>query len=186
MNAFEEGRQLGRQVVLGFFGAVGQLFGPVGDDELERLRRAGETVVPGQLAFDLYQTHGLPVDTLEELAQEEGLVLDREGFERALERERRRGQESWKGDLKARFRPEYEDLVERGITTEFIGYDHLEGEGKVVALGDGKLLDNGERAEFQVKKGDRIIFASFGGTEVTVDGEEYLLMSEDDILAIVD
>ena len=59
-------------------------------------------------------------------------------------------------------------------------------EGKVVALGDGKLLDNGERAEFQVKKGDHIIFTSFGGSEVTVDGEEYLLMTEDDILAIVE
>ena len=59
-------------------------------------------------------------------------------------------------------------------------------EGKVIALGDGKILDSGERAEFQVKKGDRIIFSSYAGTEVTVDGEEYLLMSEDDILAVVE
>lgn len=58
--------------------------------------------------------------------------------------------------------------------------------GRVVALGDGKLLDDGERAKFQVKKNDHILFTSFGGTEVTVDGEEYLLMSEDDILAVVD
>jgi len=59
-------------------------------------------------------------------------------------------------------------------------------EGKVIALGDGKLLDDGSRADFQVKVGDVVLFTSYGGTEVTVDGEEYLLMSEDDVLAIVD
>lgn len=57
-------------------------------------------------------------------------------------------------------------------------------EGKVIALGDGKLLDDGSRAKFQVKKGDRILFTSFAGTEITVDGEEYLIMSEDDVLAV--
>lgn len=59
-------------------------------------------------------------------------------------------------------------------------------EGKVIALGDGKLLKNGERAKFQVKKGDRVLFTSYGGTEVKIDGEEYLLMSEEDILAVID
>lgn len=59
-------------------------------------------------------------------------------------------------------------------------------EGKVIALGDGKTLDSGEKQEFQVKEGDHIIFASYAGTEVEMDGEEYLVMSEDDILAIVE
>jgi chaperonin GroES len=58
-------------------------------------------------------------------------------------------------------------------------------EGKVVAVGDGKVLDSGERAKPQVKKGNRVIFSSYAGTEVTVDGDELLIMSEDDILAIV-
>lgn len=58
-------------------------------------------------------------------------------------------------------------------------------EGKVVAVGEGKLLDNGNRAAFQVEKGNRIIFSSYAGTEVTVDGKEYLVMSEEDVLAIV-
>lgn len=59
-------------------------------------------------------------------------------------------------------------------------------EGKIIALGDGKLLKNGDRAKFQVKKGERVLFSSYGGTEVKVDGEEYLLMSEDDILAVIE
>ena len=57
--------------------------------------------------------------------------------------------------------------------------------GKVVRLGDGKLLDNGTRAPFQVKEGDLVLFTSYGGTEVKVDGQEYLLMDETDILAIL-
>lgn len=59
-------------------------------------------------------------------------------------------------------------------------------EGKVIAIGDGKLLKSGERAKFQVKKGERVLFSSYGGTEVKIDGEEYLLMSEEDILAIIE
>ena len=59
-------------------------------------------------------------------------------------------------------------------------------EGVVVALGTGKLLDSGERASFQVKENDRVIFSSYAGTEVKVSGEEYLIMEEQDVLAIVE
>lgn len=59
-------------------------------------------------------------------------------------------------------------------------------QGKILSLGDGKLLDSGKRAKFQVKEGDRVLFTSYGGQEVNVDGEEYLIMTEEDILAVVD
>ena len=59
-------------------------------------------------------------------------------------------------------------------------------EGKIIALGDGKILKSGERAKFQVKKGDRVLFSSYGGTEVKIDSEDYLLMTEDDILAVIE
>jgi chaperonin GroES len=59
-------------------------------------------------------------------------------------------------------------------------------QGKVLALGDGKLLESGKRAAFQVKEGDRVLFTSYAGNEVNLDGEEYLIMTEDDILAVVD
>ncbi len=59
-------------------------------------------------------------------------------------------------------------------------------QGKVLSIGDGKLLENGTRAAFQVKEGDRVLFTSYAGNEVNIDGEDYLIMSEDDILAVVD
>lgn len=59
-------------------------------------------------------------------------------------------------------------------------------EGRVISLGEGKLLKDGARAKFQVNKKDRILFSSYAGTEVKVGGDEYLIMSEDDVLAIVE
>lgn len=58
-------------------------------------------------------------------------------------------------------------------------------EGRVIAIGDGKVLDNGERSTFSVKVGDRILFTSYAGTEIKYEGEEYLVMHEGDILGII-
>ena len=59
-------------------------------------------------------------------------------------------------------------------------------EGKVIAVGSGKVLENGKKAPLQVKEGDRILFGKYSGTEVKIDGEEHLIMREDDIIAIVE
>ena len=58
-------------------------------------------------------------------------------------------------------------------------------EGKVVALGTGKIEDNGKKVEFTVKKGDTVLISKYGGTEIKIDGETYLIMREDDILGII-
>ncbi|HEY2911506.1 MAG TPA: co-chaperone GroES [Gemmataceae bacterium] len=59
-------------------------------------------------------------------------------------------------------------------------------QGKIISVGEGKLLDDGKRAAFQVKIGDRVLFSSYSGNEVTVDGKEFLIMTEEDVLAVVD
>lgn len=59
-------------------------------------------------------------------------------------------------------------------------------EGKVVSVGEGKLLKDGTRSAFQVKKNDHIIFSSYAGTEIKLEGQEYLIMSEDDVLAVIE
>jgi chaperonin GroES len=58
-------------------------------------------------------------------------------------------------------------------------------QGKVLSTGEGKVLDNGKRQPFQVKVGDKVLFTSYAGSEIKVDGKEYLVMSEEDILAVV-
>ncbi len=59
-------------------------------------------------------------------------------------------------------------------------------EGRVVAVGSGKLTDNGQRIPLTVKPGDRVLFGKYAGTEIKIEGEEHLMMREDDILAIVE
>jgi chaperonin GroES len=59
-------------------------------------------------------------------------------------------------------------------------------EGKIIAIGDGRTLDNGEKSKFSVKKGDRVLFTSYAGTEVKVSGNEYLIMREEDILGVIE
>ena len=59
-------------------------------------------------------------------------------------------------------------------------------EGKITAVGDGKTLENGEKQALVVKVGDRVLFGKYAGTEITIDGEEQLIMREDDIIAIVE
>ena len=59
-------------------------------------------------------------------------------------------------------------------------------EGEVVAVGQGKLDDDGNRIALEVKVGDRILFGKYSGTEVKIEGEEYLIMREDDVLGIIE
>ena len=59
-------------------------------------------------------------------------------------------------------------------------------EGEVLAVGNGKLLDNGQRIAIDLKSGDRILFGKYAGTEINLDGEEYLILREDDVLGVVE
>jgi chaperonin GroES len=59
-------------------------------------------------------------------------------------------------------------------------------EGKVIAVGRGKVMDDGKLRELDVKKGDRILFGKYAGTEIKLDGEEHLILREDDILGVLE
>ena len=59
-------------------------------------------------------------------------------------------------------------------------------EGKVVAVGNGKVGEDGKRVALEIKKGDRILFGKYSGTEVKISGEDYLILREDDVLGIIE
>ena len=59
-------------------------------------------------------------------------------------------------------------------------------EGKVIAVGEGRVSEDGKKIPLEIKKGDRILFGKYSGTEVKIDGEEYLIMREDDVLGIIE
>ena len=59
-------------------------------------------------------------------------------------------------------------------------------EGEVIAVGNGKLLDNGTRIEIDIKAGDKVLFGKYAGTEIKLVGEEYLILREDDVLGVIE
>ena len=59
-------------------------------------------------------------------------------------------------------------------------------EGEIIAVGAGKILENGKKQPLEVKKGDKVLFGKYAGTDITVEGEEHLIMREDDIIAVIE
>jgi alanyl-tRNA synthetase len=99
----------------------------------DSIKSVEDSLIPGSVAFKLYDTYGLALDEQEEMARERGLMIDREGFEKEMEGQRERARASWKGAEKGAVVPAYQKLVERG-RTKFLGYNGLEADSRVVAL----------------------------------------------------
>jgi alanyl-tRNA synthetase len=99
----------------------------------DAVKSLSDSVLPGAVAFKLYDTYGLALDEQEDMARERGLVIDRAGFEREMEEQRRRARASWKGAEKGAVAPAYQALLEKG-RTRFVGYEHLESHARVIGL----------------------------------------------------
>ncbi len=155
----------------------------LGMDKFEELLRdieeRKENVIPGDEIFKLYDTFGFPVDFAEEIARSRGIKIDRNGFERSMEKQKRRARNAWKGYEEAEERRKYEAIPH----TEFIGYDEEEGEGKVLALfkGEEKVtsLKKGEAGEIIL---DRTPFYGEAGGQVGDKG----FMKNDGLEVIVE
>ncbi len=103
-------------------------------EEKERLRSQGLRIVPGEVVFRLYDTYGFPLDLTEDVAGEDGFGIDTEGFEQAMEGQRRRARAAWAGSGEEQVPEVYRRLVARGVTTEFVGYQGLSCASEVTCL----------------------------------------------------
>ena len=104
------------------------------DEEINELKATGSDTISGELAFKLYDTYGLPVDIVEDVARDEGLRVDMAGYESAMSRQRRLSQESWKGSGEEEIPEAYRSLLGRGLATRFLGYETLVSKAKVIAM----------------------------------------------------
>ena len=89
------------------------------------------------------------------------------------------------GDKVVVKRMEAEEITAGGIVLPDSAQEKP-AQGRVLSVGDGRPLKNGKRTKLQVREGDRVLFSSYAGTDVTVDDEELLVMSEEDILAVLE
>jgi alanyl-tRNA synthetase len=108
-------------------------------ESLDELKEKGGDSIPGTLAFKLYDTYGLSVDIVEDVAREEGLKIDMAGYKQAMSLQRSRSQESWKGSGEEEIPEAYRKLSAEGLATRFLGYETLSSPSKAMAiLKDGK------------------------------------------------
>jgi alanyl-tRNA synthetase len=125
-------------------------------DEIDKLRANNEVVISGDLAFKLYDTYGLSIDIVEDVARDEGLKIDRAGYETAMGRQKTQSQESWKGSGEEAIPEAYRGLGARGVTTEFIGYETLKSMSEVVSIikegQEVKSAHEGEKIEVILDK----------------------------------
>jgi alanyl-tRNA synthetase len=107
------------------------------NEEVARLRAAGAAVLPGDVAFRLYDTYGFPLDLTADIVRAEGITIDEAGFESCMEEQRRKAREHWKGSGEEAIAGIYRQLAADGLRTEFTGYRELKGQGEILAV----LLD---------------------------------------------
>ncbi len=118
-------------------------------EEVEAVKRAGGKVVPGDAVFKLYDTFGFPTDLTADIVKKDGLALDMDGFEKAMEAQREKARESWKGSGQEAISEVYHRLSVQGIVTEFVGYEGVtQGTSEVLVL-----LKNGRPIE-EIAAGD--------------------------------
>ena len=104
------------------------------EEEIQRLQEKGERVIPGDVVFKLYDTYGLAVDLVEDVARDENLVVDLAGYKESMGKQRLLSQNSWRGSGEAAVPETFRNLLSRGLASRFSGYESLETESKIVSL----------------------------------------------------
>ncbi|MCK9233160.1 MAG: alanine--tRNA ligase, partial [Syntrophales bacterium] len=104
-------------------------------EEVARLQAGGQGVLGGEIVFKLYDTFGFPTDLTADIVRKEGIRLDMDGFERAMEAQREKARESWKGSGEEAVAEAYQQLSVAGVATTFVGYEgRTEADSRVTAL----------------------------------------------------
>ncbi len=106
-------------------------------EELEELQKKREKILPGEVAFRLYDTYGFPLDLTTEILQDEGMTFDEAGFRAQMEEQRQKSKQAWQGLGEGKTKEIYRRLANEGVKTTFTGYEEMETETKIVKLFKG-------------------------------------------------
>ncbi len=110
-------------------------------DHLDEIQAKGGASIPGDLAFKLYDTYGLSLDIVQDVAREEGLDVDLLGYEQSMGRQRTQSQQAWKGSGEEEIPEAFRRLISQEVSCRFLGYDGLEFKARVRGIiGDGQAL----------------------------------------------
>ncbi len=104
------------------------------NEEIRNLKAKGADTIPGEVAFRLYDTYGLSVDMVEDVARDEAMAVDMDGYHRSMSKQRQLSQESWKGSGEEKIPEAFRGLLAQGLATRFLGYESVESEAEVISL----------------------------------------------------
>ncbi|UCD72219.1 MAG: alanine--tRNA ligase [Syntrophobacterales bacterium] len=153
-------------------------------EETARLAQMKSKVIPGSVVFMLYDTYGFPVDLTEDIVQEEGFRIDLDGFEGAMEEQRRKARESWKGIGEEGLKEIYGRISSEGIETQFLGYDEIQCTSKVVKIIQGDhFVDKAETGDLVEIVVERTPFYGETGGQV---GDKGKMVKESLVIEIND
>jgi len=127
------------------------------DEEIQKLRETGRNIISGDVAFKLYDTYGLSIDLLQDVARDKNLSVDIDGFNRAMLRQKIMSQKAWKGSGEAKIPKTYSAILSQGISCDFLGYNMLETpDAEVIAVltakQDQAAAQQGDEAEVILNK----------------------------------
>ncbi|RJR19673.1 MAG: alanine--tRNA ligase [Desulfobacteraceae bacterium] len=121
------------------------------DEAIGKIKSDGKTVLPGELAFKLYDTYGLSLDIVQDVARDEGFTVDLDGYEKSMSRQRTQSQESWKGSGEEEIPAVFRSLMGKGLSSRFNGYASTFSNTKVTAVlvkrRESDSCQQGEEAE---------------------------------------
>jgi len=153
------------------------------EEEAERVRRQGQTILPGSVAFRLYDTYGFPPDLTSDLAGEAGLTIDHAGFEEEMARQRKMARQAWDG-MAGEDAEALRGILETNVSTEFTGYEAMHDSGVVrTIIKDGKAVQeakSGDRVEIVT---DRTPFYGESGGQV---GDQGSISSNGNVIEVED
>ncbi len=118
------------------------------NETLSELKDKGQTQIPGEIIFKLYDTFGFPVDLAEDIARETGLTLDMEGFQAHMEAQRKRAQQAWKGSGEREISPVFRKIKSEMGNVTFLGYEKTTAKSRIAAIiRDGKQVPSAGQGE---------------------------------------
>ena len=153
-------------------------------EEKQKLKPTEHKIIPGGLIFKLYDTYGFPLDLTEEIARDEGFSIDRQGYEAAMEIQRARARESWKGSGEEALQEIYKTLSAQSLRSEFVGYNRLESAGKIIKILKGESdVEVGYEGDLVEVITDRTPFYGESGGQM---GDRGTLTTENSLMEIAE
>lgn len=149
-------------------------------DEVDDLKKAGKTVIPGDVVFKLYDTYGFPVDLTADIVRKDNFTVDMEGFEKLMEEQRERARESWKGSGETAVADSYKKLALKGVRSEMVGYEEVtEATSFVTAIlkKDEEVEEVGEGENAEIFTDQTPFYGETGGQvgdTGVIEGDDFL------------